>query len=145
MPYVKPIKPVGVNPALKEDRMPVIKVVNGDTWVLDADIWNPVTFEPGNPENVKVEFALTENRFIKDAFWTGKWYDGVLPDEDVPGLVHIRVPANISASLRRGVYAFSLRVTDLLDTVVDTQLKGHFDVEYEPTSDIHNIPYRKDT
>ena len=143
MPYVKPVKPVGVSPALEEDRMPVVKVVNGDTWTIDADVWNPVTMEPGTPDNVKLSFVLTENRFIKDPFWTATWYNGILPDENIPGLVHIRVPAEVSSELRRGIYAFSLTSTDLLDTVIDTQMKGHFQVEYEPTSPIHNIPYRK--
>lgn len=143
MPYVKPLKPVGVNPALKEDRMPVIKVFNGDTWTIDADVWDPVNGEPGIPEKVDLEFVLTENRFVKEPFWTGRWYEGILPDDVIPGLVHIKVPQEVSSELRRGVYAFSLKTTSRLDKVVDTQLKGHFQVEYEPTSDTHNIPYRK--
>ena len=143
MPYVKPLKPGGVNPALKEDRMPVIKVFNGDTWTIDADVWDPVNGEPGIPEKVDLEFVLTENRFVKEPFWTGRWYEGILPDDVIPGLVHIKVPQEVSSELRRGVYAFSLKTTSRLDKVVDTQLKGHFQVEYEPTSDTHNIPYRK--
>lgn len=143
MPYVKPVKPVGVNPALVEDRMPVFKVFNGDTWTLDADAWDPSTGLPAKPDTVKLEFVLTENRFIKEPFWTGTWYNGILPDENVEGLVHISIPKEVSSELRRGVYAFSMTATDYLNNITDTQLKGHFDVEYEPTSPTHNIPYRK--
>lgn len=148
MPYVKPetkIAPVGVNPALNEDRMPVIQVINGDTWTVDADLYNPANMEPATVDNTYVEFVLTENRFVKDPFWVGTWYEGVLPDEHVPGLVHVKVPAAVSAELRRGIYAFSIRVTDYLDKVTKTELTGHFQVEYEPTSDTHNIPYRRGT
>jgi len=145
MPYVKPNGPVGVNPSLKQDRMPVIKVINGDSWVVDADVWNPSTGLPATPDTVKLEFVLTENRFIKEPFWTGTWYSGIVPDENVEGLVHIRIPKEVSSELRRGVYAFSLVATDFLDNVTETELKGHFDVEYEPTSPLHNIPYRKNS
>lgn len=145
MPYVKPVNPVGVNPVLKEDRMPVVKVVNGDTWTVDAQLYNPSTLEPATVDNTYVEFMLTENRFIKDPYWVGIWYEGVMPDEVIPGLVHVKVPQSVSDELRRGIYAFSLRVTDYKDGVVKTELIGNFQVEYEPTSNTHNIPYRRDT
>ena len=145
MPYVKPIGPSGVSPVLNEDRMPVIKVINGDTWTVDAELYNPSTFEPANVENTYIEFVLTENRFVKEAFWIGRWYEGILPDDVVPGLVHVKVPQEVSAELRRGIYAFSIKVTDYLDHVTKTELIGHFQVEYEPTSDTHNIPYRKNS
>ena len=145
MPYIKPIKPngpIGVNPALKEDRMPIIQVINGDSWVVDADVYNPVTFEPATVETCKLKFALVENRFACEPFWTGTWFEGIYPDDVIPGLVHIKVPQEVSSELRRGVYHFSLRVTDYLNKVTKTELTGYFQVEYEPTSDAHNIPYR---
>lgn len=140
--FVPPLKPVGVNPALKQDRIPVIKVINGDTWVVDAEVRDPVTGLPGGPDTVDVRFAMSENRFIDDMIWEASWYDGVVPDDNVEGLVHIKVPGDVSSKLRRGIYAFSLKVSDKLKTVTETQLVGHFQVEYEPTSDTHNIPYR---
>ena len=145
MPYVKPIGPVGVNPALDQDRMPVIEVVNGDTWTVDADLYVPSTMEPASVHNTYVEFVLTENRFVKEPFWVGTWYEGILPDDVIPGLVHVKVPRSVSAELRRGVYAFSIKVTDYLDHVTKTELVGHFQVEYEASSDTHNIPYRRDS
>lgn len=145
MPYVKPINPPGVNPALNEDRMPVLKVVNGDTWTVDAQLYNPSDMRPATCETCGVEFVLSENRFVKEPYWRGTWYDGVLPDDVVPGLVHVKVPKHVTGELRRGSYQFSLRVTDYLDDVTATELVGYFQVEYEPTSDIHNIPYRKGT
>ena len=141
MPYVKPLKPVGVNPALDEDRMPVVKVVNGDTWKVDSEAWVPSTMEPASFENSVLEFTLAENRFT-EPIWTGFWYSGIVPDDVVPGLVHVTVPKEITESLRRGVYAFSLRVTANVGGARETELAGHFQVEYEPTSPEHNIPYR---
>lgn len=143
MPYVKPVGPIGVNPALKEDRIPLVQVFNGDTWTLDADVWNPSTRRPAGPDDVRVEFVLSENRFVKEPYWKGTWYHGVLPDENVKGLVHIEVPKEVSSELRRGAYSFSLVVTDYLDNVTETEMVGYFQVEYEPTSPLHNIPYRK--
>lgn len=140
--YVAPVKPVGVNPALEQDRIPVLKVYNGDTWTIDADVTDPVTRRPGTPETVNLKFSLTENRFVDDMLWNGTWFDGVVPDDVVEGLVHIKIPRDISSKLRRGIYAFSMKVSDKLDTIAETQLVGHIQVEYEPTSDTHNIPYR---
>ena len=142
MPYVKPAAPYGVNPALPEDRMPVVKVVNGDSWAIDADVRNPRTMAPATPEDTVLEFTLAENRFCDDPIWTGKWYAGILPDDVVEGLVHVKVPKDVSKDLRRGVYAFSLRATDVLGDITATVLTGHFQVEYEPTSELHEIPYR---
>ena len=143
--YVKPLPvPPGVNPAIDSDRMPVIKVFNGDTWTVDATVVNPVTRMPATPDDTIVRFVLSENRFTK-SMWEGSWNDGVEPSKTIPGLVHVRIPKEISSSLRRGIYAFSLQVADDLCVRKETQLVGHFQVEYEPTSDVHNIPYRSDS
>ena len=139
------IKPIGVNPALKEDRIPVIQVINGDSWIVDLDLYNPSSNLPAYPNDTEVEFVLTENRFVKDAIWKGRWFDGVLPDENVQGLVHVKIPNEVTKNLRRGIYSFSVRVTDVLDKITKTEATGYFQVEYEPTSDIHNIPYRSNT
>ena len=40
---------------------------------------------------------------------------------------------------------FSMRVSDRMMYYFSTQLKGHFLVEYMPTSDQHSIPYRDGT
>lgn len=143
--YVRPLPvPPGVNPAIDEDRIPVIRVFNGDTWSVEAPVSNPVTRLPATPNDTVIRFVLAENRFTKP-MWEGSWHSGVEPSETVPGLVHVKIPKEISSSLRRGVYAFSLQVTDDLGTMKETQLVGHFQVEYEPTSDVHNIPYRSDS
>lgn len=145
MPYVKPIKPngpIGVNPTLKEDRMPVIHVTNGDSWTVDASLFNPSNFEPADVKTCEAEFLLTENRFACEILWRGTWFEGIYPDDVIPGLVHVKIPREVSGELRRGSYQFSLKVTDYLDKVSMTELIGYFLVEYEPTSDTHNIPYR---
>ena len=140
-----PTSPVGVNPALKQDRMPVVQVTNGDSWTLDTDVKNPVTHLPASPDNTILEFVLTENRFVKEPIWTGEWFNGVLPDDNIEGLVHVKIPKSVTKELRRGVYAFSMRVTDALHDITSTELTGHFQMEYEPTSELHNIPYRPET
>lgn len=148
--YVKPCHPFmpphvpgppGVNPALAQDRMPVVRVVNGDSWRVSLSLVDPVSGGPATPENTRVEFVVAENRFTEQ-LWTGMWGHGVEPSAIVPGLVHVVVPQEMCSSLRRGVYAFSAKVMDNMGTFRETQAKGHFQVEYEPTSDIHDIPYR---
>lgn len=155
--YVKPIGPIGASPVLDQDRMPVIRVVNGDSWKVDADLYNPADFKPATIENTKAEFLLVENRFACKPYWKGTWFDGIYPDDVVPGLVHVIIPKEVSGELRRGSYQFSLKVTDVLkvdstdstdsndiEGVSKTEVVGYFLVEYEPTSDTHNIPYRRD-
>ena len=143
--FVNGIKPVppGVNPLRSEDRMPVLKVVSGDTWVVDARLV-AADCGPASPENSHVEFVLSENQF-SPPIWTGEWMSGVYPDEYHAGLVHIRIPREITKALRRGSYMFSLRVSDMMRYAYDTQLSGNFLVEYMPTSDQHSIPYRDGT
>lgn len=144
--YVKPTPalPPGVNRPLESDRTPLLHVVNGDTWTIDLTLRNPADDSPATPENSIVEFVLAENKFTSSV-WIGEWHIGVEPDENVPGLVHVRIPQSVSSSLRRGVYAFSAKVADKLNAVRETQAEGHLQVEYAPTSDLHNIPYRSGT
>lgn len=140
--YIKPMPtPPGVNPLADEDRMPVIKVFNGDSWEVDLKLVNPVTKLPATPRNTVVRFVLAENRFTP-ALWEGSWHDGVEPSDVIPGLVHVKIPSRLCESLRRGVYAFSAQVIDDLGMRKETQARGYFQVEYEPTSSTHDIPYR---
>ena len=135
--------PPGVNGLRDDDRIPVIKVVSGDSWVVDADLI-AADGGPASPKNSYVEFVLSENQF-SPPIWTGEWINGVLPDENISGLVHIRIPGEITKSLRRGSYMFSVRVSDPMKFTFSTQLKGNFLVEYMPTSDHRSIPYRDGT
>jgi hypothetical protein len=142
--YVKPMPvPPGANLPLEADRIPLMKVFNGDTWTVDATLVNPVTRMPATPDDTVVKFVLAENRFAK-ALWTGAWHDGVEPSGVVSGLVHVKIPKEVSSSLRRGVYAFSIQIADDLGVRTETQARGNIQVEYEPTSDVHDIPYRTD-
>ena len=137
------VGPPGCNPLRDEDRMPILRVVSGDTWVVDADIVAP-DGGPASPKNCSVEFVLSENQF-SPPMWTGKWMNGVVPDENRRGLVHVRIPREITRTVRRGSYMFSMRVSDLMHYEYSTQLVGNFLVEYLPTSDQHSIPYRDGT
>lgn len=135
--------PPGCTPLRNEDRIPIIKVVSGDTWHLSAEL-TAADGGPASPENSYVEFVLSENQF-SPPLWTGEWVNGVLPDKNRPGLVHIHIPQEFTKTLRRGSYMFSLRVADRTKFSFDTQLVGNFLVEYMPTSDQHSIPYRDGT
>lgn len=138
----RPVPP-GVNPVRNEDRMPVVKVVSGDTWSVDAGLV-AADCGPASPENSYVEFVLSENQF-SPPIWTGEWMSGVLPDANRKGLVHVRIPREVTRTLRRGSYMFSMRVGDRMRYSFSTQLAGNFLVEYMPTSDQHSIPYRDGT
>jgi len=137
------VGPPGCNPLRDEDRIPVLKVISGDTWVVDADLV-AADGGPASPKNSHVEFVLAENQF-SPPICTLAWFSGVIPDTNRPGLAHIRIPRDLTKTLRRGSYMFSLRVADLMRSSYNTQLKGNFLVEYMPTSDQHSIPYRDGT
>lgn len=139
--YVRPVCPPGVSPILRMDRMPVVKVTNGDAWTVETVLRDPVSRGPATPENTRARFVLSENRF-DGPIWTARWNEGIEPSAIRAGLVRVVVPKAVSSALRRGVYAFSIRVEDPTGTFRETQTRGHFQVEYEPTSDIHDIPYR---
>lgn len=135
--------PPGCNPLNDEDRMPVLRVVSGDTWTVDADLVAP-DGGPASPNNCHVDFVLSENQF-SPPMWKGEWFSGVLPDRFRPGLVHVTIPHDFTKTIRRGSYMFSLRVSDRMRYSYDTQLAGNFLVEYMPTSDHGSIPYRDGT
>ena len=123
--------------------MPVVRVVSGDTWIVSA-IFTAEDGSPALPANSFIEFVLAENQF-SPPLWTGEWVNGILPDANRPGLVHIRIPREVTKALRRGSYMFSARVADRMRSSFVTQLVGNFLVEYMPTSDQHSIPYRDGT
>ena len=135
--------PPGCNPLNDEDRMPVLKVVSGDTWTIDAELVAP-DGGPASPKNCNVDFMLSENQF-SPPLWKGEWFSGILPDKFRAGLVHVCIPRDLTKTLRRGSYMFSMRVCDKMRHSYDTQLVGNFLVEYMPTSEQGSIPYRDGT
>ena len=137
------VGPPGCNPLRQEDRMPILRVVSGDTWIVDAELVAP-DGGPASPDNCCVEFVLSENQF-SPPMWTGRWMSGIVPDENRRGLVHVKIPREITRTIRRGSYMFSMRVSDMMHYEYSTQLAGNFLVEYLPTSDQHSIPYRDGT
>lgn len=141
--FIKP-NPPGANRPLECDRMHIVKVVSGDAWKIDAKLVNPSNGAPANYRNTIVKFVLSENKFNHFPIWVGEWSKGVFEDKVVPGLVHIIVPEDVAGGLRRGTYAFSVVVTDIDGLNKQTQLSGYFEVEYEPSAPVHDIPYRTD-
>ena len=137
------LNPPGCNPPLKYDRLPIVRVISGDTWEIRACL-TAADGGPAAPGNSHVEFVLAENQF-SPPLWIGTWYTGVVPYENRAGFVRVVIPRDITKILRRGSYQFSLRVADRLRKTYDTQLVGNFLVEYAPTSDQHSIPYRDGT
>lgn len=136
-------RPQGVNIPCTHRNL--IKVVSGDTLAFTANVVIPSTREPvrkADLEKTEIYVAVAENRFLP-VLWAGSARDGwVRLDDYRPGLVHISVPRTVMNCLRRGAYAFSVVVDDGL--VRETQLTGNFQVEYEPTGSINDIPYRPD-
>ena len=96
------------------------------------------------PETTFATAVLSENRFA-DPIWIGSWFNGIQPDADRKGLVHLRIPDEVTQALRRGSYALSVRVTDMLGENLETEARATILVEYEPTSDQHSIPDRDGT
>ena len=144
MAYVK-IQPPGVVPVLEEDRKTIVRVISGDTWQVDVNLFNPRdTSEYASPENTTVRVVLAETQF-ENPIWVGSWYSGVYQDPVRKDLCHVRIPRDVTKNLRRGSYLFSLRASDLLMTSYVTEVQGSFLVEYAPTSDQHSIPYKDGT
>ena len=142
-------RPHGINVPCTPRRL--IKVTSGDTLTFTANVCCPATREPvkkddlANPNNrdrTYVYVAVAETRF-SPVIWAGSSVDGWIKlDEHRPGLVHVTVPRTVMNVLRRGSYAFSIVVDDGI--VRETQMTGNFQVEYEPTGSINDIPYRSD-
>lgn len=123
----------------------VLRVVSGDTLLFTANVVVPSTREPVKAADLAytdVYIAVAENRF-SPVIWSGSVLDRwIVLDKDRPGLVHVQVPRTVMSVLRRGSYAFSIVVDDGI--VRETQLTGNFQVEYEPTGSVNDIPYRCD-
>ena len=136
-------RPQGVNIPVCSRRL--IKCVSGDTLMFTANVVVPSTGEPLKEKDlpgVGVYVAVAENRFTP-VIWAGSLVDGwIVLDQYRPGLVHITIPRTIMNVLRRGSYSFSVVVDDGI--VRETQLVGNFQIEYEPTGSINDIPYRHD-
>ena len=144
MAHIK-IQPPGVMPLDPCDRKHIFHVVSGDTWDFTVNLYLP--FDPSTsatPDNSLVTCAVAETQFDKP-LWLGLWNSGVKPDDKREGLCHIEIPRDVTKELRRGSYMFSVRVADLLLSKVQTQAEGSFLVEYKPTSENHDIPYKKES
>lgn len=141
--YANPA-PVGVTPPDDGDRKPVRKVVAGDSLTIATHVTLADGVTPATPENSRLEFALVDQRFSRAAVWTGRWHDGIEEDGEA-GRVAVKVPDDVTATLRRGAFLYSLRVADKLGNNAHTPVSGSLLVEYEPTSPIHAIPYKPET
>lgn len=134
--------PPGVNPPSPYEKLLLYKAICGDDWMIDFSLFNPVSKQPATPINTIVTMVLTDNRFSYNTYWQGSWNSGMIPDARIPGLVHVLIPKSVTSRLRRGVYTYSIRVTDVDTQAVTTTRVGYIQVEYEATSPQHNIPYR---
>jgi hypothetical protein len=120
--------------------MPIIRATCGNviTLCFTAAFPNEGTLLPGDA----LAFTLSQNRFTcpTDAIWTAALGQGLELDTQVPGLVHVTIPSDVSGALRRGAYMFSAVATRGAD--VFTVASGYVQIEYAPTSPLHDIPYR---
>jgi hypothetical protein len=137
--YADP-NPVGVTPPDDADRRNIHKVTGGDALIIDAVValrdGTPVT-----PDNSSLHFVLSDQRFSDEHEWQGYWRDGI-EQGDAPGRIQITVPEDVTATLRRGAFLYSLVVANKLGRERYTALSGSILVEYEPTSPTHSIPYK---
>ena len=119
----------------------LIKCVSGDTLTFTTTVYVPSTREPLKAADlaggkVQVHVAVAETRFTA-VIWSGSAADRwIVLDK------HVTIPRTVMNVLRRGAYCFSIVVDDGL--VRETQLTGNFQIEYEPTGSINDIPYRHD-
>ena len=118
----------------------VIKAYNGDSISIKARC--TIKELPVNYDNSLLTFVLLDQRFSLAELWRGTWRDGIENVEGHLGLIQIDIPARISSALRRGSYIFALKVSDKLGETVYTAFEGTLEIEYAPTSDIHDIPYQ---
>ena len=135
--YLTPI-PVGLNPPLPTSRKPVLRFFNGDKIVVRT----LVHFSDGceaTPENSRLTFNLAGDQFQRCPIWEGLWRAGIERNEK---MVEVTVPDEVSASLVRGSYLFSLLLSDPTGANPQTVLEGTLLIEYAPTSKSHDIPYK---
>lgn len=138
-------RPQGVN--IPGGTRRTIKCVSGDTLTFTTMVYVPSTREPVSDADladgkVRVHVAVAETRFTP-VIWAGSAEDRwIVLDRYRKGLVHITVPRTVMNMLRRGSYCFSVVVDD--GVVRETQLTGSFQIEYEPTGPVNDIPYRHD-
>jgi hypothetical protein len=143
--YIKPL-PIGTNPPVVEDRMPLWRVISGDDDTLTTRVyWSAEGVTPATPGNSVLRFVLAEDRFMKEPyFWEGVWHAGIEEVDSInhPGLVRIKIPGRVLDTLRRGAYTFALTVSTRHGTDTRTTMRGDLLMEYEPTSPQHSIPYK---
>ena len=143
--YIKPI-PIGINQPIDEDRKPIWRVTSGDDLCLTTMV-SLSSGEKATLSNSNLHFVLAETRFHFVPIWEGTWRDGIEEVDPInhPGLVKIKIPDDIGDTLRRGVYSFSMTVSDRFGKNTQTVLIGNLLIEYEPSSPEHDIPYKKQT
>jgi hypothetical protein len=142
--YIKPL-PIGTNPPIAEDRMPIWQVISGDDDTLTTRVYLHDDVTPATPGNSVLRFVLAEDRFMKEPyFWEGYWHAGIEEIDPInhQGLVRIKIPSRVMDTLRRGAYTFSLTASNRHGTGTRTTMRGDLLMEYEPTSPQHSIPYK---
>ena len=136
--FVNP-DPIGVNPPTDGDRRPIYNAYVGDEITLRTQV---VLGDgtPATPENSILAFILTDQRFEPCEIWAGSWRNGAeLLDS---GLVEVKIPREVSETLRRGSFLFGMTVEDLHGNARRTVMAGSLLVEYAPTAPHHDIPYK---
>ena len=74
--YADP-NPVGVTPPIDHDRQPILKLVGGDSLIIET-IALQEDGTAATPGNSKLLFTLADQRFSSDPIWQGYWYDGIV-------------------------------------------------------------------
>lgn len=136
----------GVNPPSDADRQPIWTAKSGEDLVFTTRLRAPPKgINPATPSNSHILFSFSDGIF-QPSIWEADWNDDnviEVDDEEHPGLVSIRIPEEIAIELRRGVYFFSIAVSDVFQRHTQVQLSGSLLLDYVPTSPTTDIHYRK--
>ncbi len=100
--------------------------------------------EPATVDNSQITFYFQDDRFFEqtDALFVGTWGDGIEAVNSMGG-IEVSIPDELSATLRRGAFLYSLSVTDNLgDNNRLTFEEGSIHIEYAANAPLPDIPYK---
>jgi hypothetical protein len=132
--------PFGVNPNTGQDFTVLSQYFQGDLIELEFDA-RTRSGEIATPSNSKLLFTLTDMRFKTMPLFTADWGEYIKEINNIGG-VQVTLPQELTATLRRGSFLYSLTVTDKLKNQRCTCGRGNFLIEYGADAPLPDIPYR---
>lgn len=115
-----------------------VSIFNGDALRLGSRV-RLLDGTPVSPSNCDLRFVVSDNRFGDPLIELG-WSDGIKLHDKRDGWIQITIPADVTATLRRGSYIYSLQVIQDASTRF-VAFDGSFLVDYAPTSPLRRPGY----